>query len=120
MGFRSLLIMETPIQDWPQDFIEKYEPCVNIDGYALSSKFEGKVYGGFPLQTIVADIQAFLPEDEHAVGVYLHECGGITRVEIHEDEVLWTEPDGWRFAQGGPMHDYCYGCSDARRVEGTD
>lgn len=28
--------------------------------------------------------------------VWLHECGGITRVEFYPDRIVYTEPTGWK------------------------
>lgn len=43
--------------------------------------------------------------------VWLHECGGITRIEIHNDRILWSEPEEWKKVDN-ITHEYCNGCSD--------
>ena len=44
--------------------------------------------------------------------VLLHECGGITRIQISATDIKASEPIGWQEVDR-VEHDYCYGCSDA-------
>lgn len=121
MGFRSTFITNDFKVDWPDWIKGKYAGSVwfPADGYGpLASLHEAKTYS----------LWAELPEDiQKAIDwakrgsdwffciVFLHECDGITRCEIHKDKILWTEPTGWRKTEG-VEHDYCYGCSSASRA----
>lgn len=124
MGFRSTLAT----QDFsgvklPKWFRDKYENDFyfrvpysfaksKIPTLFLSSKYELKTYGiGMDLPT---DIQKVLIEKDvnQFVIVWLHECGGITRVQIEKERIVYTEPSGWSVVDE-VTHDYCYGCSDA-------
>lgn len=44
---------------------------------------------------------------------------GLENIELPaRDSIQWTEPTGWRHTfDGGVDHDYCYGCSDARKAK---
>lgn len=91
MGFRSVLRLE--------DDYQGYE-----DAHEL--KYYGNIEDRFK------NIQELI-EDTPIIGVLIHECGGITRVEIHKDRVLLSEPTGWKTVKE-VGHYYCYGCSDVK------
>lgn len=114
MGFRSVFVTDYYPRHWPKWFIEKYKDHINVpeDG-PLTPKHECKQYSTW--ENLPEDIQkAIVWDPNHGpfVLVYLHECGGITRVEIHQNKILYTEPDGWSRVDE-PTHYYCHGCSSA-------
>ncbi len=122
MGFRSTFTTSDYPIEWPSWFREKYAGSVHVpEKGGLSSKAEHKVY--FSWQDLEADIQKAIVWDEWGGGapfrfalVYLHECGGITRVEIGKDSVAYTKPIEWEETDDELGHNYCYGCSDVERV----
>lgn len=117
MGFRSTFVTQDYYIQWPEWFIAKYSDHVNFnDGKGcISSRQEKKSYGVF--SELEDDIQKVLKEIESKLDgfilVWLHECGGITRVSISKDSITYREPDSWRNTDD-ITHDYCYGCSDER------
>ena len=120
MGFRSTLTTSDYNVVWPPWFVEKYKECLTLgrDGHGpLGSLTEVKIY--FSLPDLVTDIHKVLqdsfftrPRLSPFELVYLHECGGITRVELYKDEIHYSEPTGWATVPW-VTHDYCDGCSDA-------
>ena len=119
MGFRSTFVTEHyPIQ-WPQWFIDKYERSVFFPEKhgSICSRFEAKTYMSW--SELDVDIQKAINWDElkldNVVLVYLHECGGITRVQISKDNILYSEPKEWDETEC-VTHDYCYGCSDIKKI----
>lgn len=123
MGFRSTFITEDIDGHFPEWFITKWQHVVHFgkagnDGaLPLSSKWEAKHYDGF--QDLETDIQKAFPWDgrlKRIILVWLHECGGITRVEISKNAIKYSEPYDWNI-QDEPTHTYCYGCSDVSRFE---
>lgn len=126
MGFRSTLVSEHNYLPLPEWFVEKYKEYLYINGVdklvepnrgslPISSKFEFKTY--FPIaEGLPVDIQKVMRENTNGttklVLVWLHECGGITRVQIDKESIVYSEPTGWEVTEG-VTHDYCYGCSDA-------
>ena len=46
--------------------------------------------------------------------VYLHKCGGITRVEISKDNIKYFEPRQWNEVTE-VTHDCCCGCPDVTK-----
>lgn len=119
MGFRSSFIAQDYDQEWPEWFKKKYEPILNFgrdEKGALSTKHEFKQYEDG--DGILEDIQKAVDWDlfkkygrERFILVYLHECGGITRVEISKDRIRFSEPDAYTETDG-IEHDECYGCSN--------
>ena len=124
MGFRSTIAtFDFSGVKLPKCFRDKYANDFNfrvpshnrkgkIPTLFLSSKYEIKTYGiGMDLPI---DIQRVLREKdvEQFVIVWLHECGGITRVQIEKERIVYTEPSGWNVVDE-ITHNYCYGCSDA-------
>ena len=102
MGFRSMLMLED---------------C--LIGGKPSSRFntvcERKFYDKFEDDEFIQNIRNEMMDDESAVGILLHECGGITRLEISKDKVLANEPSGWDTVEH-VTHSYCYGCSDIKEI----
>lgn len=118
MGFRSQLISGSYMGiELPFWFLKKYEGELNIrhGRLSISTPSERKFYSGKQTELFL-DIQKVLIEKEvtNVELVLLHECGGITRVEIHQDKILFSEPTGWKVVEN-IEHKYCYGCSDARK-----
>lgn len=116
MGFRSTFTTEDFNIHWPEWFREKYANTVDFgrDGAgSLHSKGEAKTYSASGWADLPEDIRKAIDwnEIDQFVLVYLHECGGITRVQIERDIVKWSEPTGWSQTDG-VNHHYCYGCSD--------
>lgn len=129
MGFRSTLITEHNHLPLPPWFVEKYTDYLYINGVdkensrdegraglPLASKYEFKTY--FPTaESLPTDIQQVIRESPEAspslVMIWLHECGGITRVQIDKDNIIYSEPTGWKKTDG-VTHNYCYGCSDLK------
>ncbi len=118
MGFRSVFITSDDNVHWPNWFVEKYSNSVyfNERGVGcISSKFESKA-----TYSIVEDIQAALGSQNFPFYItFLHECGGITKVNFVDGNVIYCTPEDWHH-DGGFMHSYCYGCSDAYREEVTN
>ena len=117
MGFRSMFCTEDFPYQWPDWFREKYQKTIHVpEKGPLSSKRECKFYSAW--SELEEDIQKAVDwgQYDHLVMVYLHECGGITRVEITKSAIRFTEPTGWR--KGTDVtHSYCYGCSNAENAE---
>ena len=123
MGFRSSVIVEETNIKWPKWFVEKYKEYVHFstNSGAIATIGEKKLYS--TLAHLFKDIQKVLrtntnyPQQLNAAE--LHECGGVTRVEIHLDKIYYTVPTGWEIMSDGDTdHNYCYGCSDAKHAEG--
>lgn len=103
MGFRSTLTA----QDhhgivWPEWFRERYGLWLDEAG-RLSVATERKVYSP-PFDGLPQDLQRALAEagwfDRYRseVGytyVWLHECGGITLVQVWPDRIVIVEPTDW-------------------------
>lgn len=115
MGFRSTLVTEDDYGiQWPQWFRDKYAKTIMFREDCkgpLSSTRETKAYADW--DELPQDIQRVIDwgRTEKFILVYLHECGGITRVKIQKDAIKWSEPSGWKETEGVDHH-YCYGCSD--------
>jgi hypothetical protein len=116
MGFRSTFITEDrgmTFKDW---FIDKYKDKINFSGNhtPISSKFEIKAYA----PDLEKDIKSGINWNgkRKLILIWLHECGGITRVEITENAILSSEPTAWHETHH-IEHNYCYGCSDHQTVE---
>lgn len=120
MGFRSTFITEHSDYGfkWPKWFVKKWSDSVNIPekGLILSSKFEAKTYGLW--MDLETDLQRIVKRTrlDRLVLVYVHECGGITRLEISPDKVRFSEPTKWKETEQ-VEHDYCYGCSDLKKLK---
>ncbi len=118
MGFRSTFTTMDYSIRWPEWFQEKYKETifVRVMG-SLHPKHEGKAYGAWI--DLPEDIQKAIDWKEwnktrsapfRFVLVYLHECGGITRVCIEEDKITWSEPLEWEESKNEISHGYqCVG-----------
>ena len=129
MGFRSTFITEDNRLIIPKWFIKKWEKYVNISNFKsdsmiahskrnampLSSKVEGKTY--FLWNELLPDIQKAMKEDlfykdfEHPIIlIWLHDCGGITKVKIYKDKIAYSEPTNWEKTSGVTHDDVddCY------------
>ena len=114
MGFRCTFITGWPgptkLPNW---FVEKWRDSVNFgseDRFPLSSKQRTKAnWGG-----IVEDIHKAVQETDYRLPVeliFVHECSGVTRVEISRDQIIYSEPTGWRRVKDAYDHhlgDSCY------------
>jgi hypothetical protein len=120
MGFRSTVTSDVWYGTLPAWFQEKYMtgnfPMLRqSENLPLSSANEVKAYFHTNFDT---DVQKAILEMGHDlrtipfVFVWLHECGGITRVEIWEKNIFYSEPATW-CREEWITHDYCYGCSEA-------
>ena len=109
MGFRSTFVTEVYYGDWPSWIIEKYKDCINFNE-CLSSKIEGKTY--MTLEDLPADIQKAINWNDRFrksfTLVWLHECGGISRVHIYKDQINIDEPAEEYVKVEAPTHgDQC-------------
>lgn len=111
MGFRSTFTTECYWYiEWPGWFVDKYKECVwfNTDNKGvIAAKKEAKTH--MTWKHLPNDIQKaidwvrllekkLIPKT--IVLVYLHECGGITRCLISQDQIKWEEPNGWSETDG--------------------
>lgn len=114
MGFRSTLTTEDTIVEWPAWFRDKYAETITFRAGgtgALHSVRAAKTSGTWG--ALPEDIQRAIDWGTYSqcfVLLYLHECGGVTRCEIHKDAIKWSEPESWRSVED-VEHNYCYGCS---------
>lgn len=126
MGFRSTITTEALGNIIiPQWFKDKYD-CFNYgvqyynkdspDVFPISLKWESKFYRPVLEDERFLDIQNILKEQDvkNIIVILLHECGGITRVDIKQDSITASEPLTWKEV-GSVEHNYCYGCSDIPR-----
>lgn len=106
----------------PRSFLDRYRYIRGVTNgetgktyLPLASVVEAKFYSSFEDTQMFKDIQEILNNSEHSEYkinlILLHECGGITKVEIHKDKIIGMEPTAWKPVQG-VEHYYCYGCSD--------
>lgn len=116
MGVRSTFVLQESCIKWPDWFVKKYNAYVHFpelkDGGVIASKLSYKTYGVF--SCLHEDIQKSVNWDEseeYIVLIWLHKCGGITRVEISKNKINMSVPTSWD-AYPYIGHDYCYGCSD--------
>lgn len=123
MGFRSTLTSTQIDGDiWPQWFRDKYGHWFASHWEVLATHWEVKT--GL-LDELPKDVHRALTEagwfkfpDSSFDMVWLHECGGLTKVQINADGVLMADPGlfSWESTdsrQDG-NHCYCYGCTDLR------
>ena len=110
MGFRSKLIMEDMGQKWKDSFREEYGSKFHIPiSGGIASDHEVKFYG-HDLIIAIRDGMVDIP-DTGIRCVLLHECGGITVVDLFVDKILWMVPTEWE-ATNDTGHHYCYGCCE--------
>lgn len=126
MGFRSTLISEAGAE-WPDWFRAKYaEWLTGNEGrtVVLATPWEMKTYYGVGVY-LTEDVHRALTEtgyfneasDQSFSMVWLHECGGITKVQVNADGVRMSDPADWRYVHNADGdHNYCYGCSDLKRL----
>jgi len=88
--------------------------CPHEDGFTfpLASKTRTKAHW----DGILEDIQRVLQETYDGKWqpvielVYLHECSGVTHVQISRDSIIYSEPTSWKRvddANGHQHYDYC-------------
>ena len=117
MGFRSTFTAFDGIVEWPTWFRDKYKDTIYFnDQCGISSIAEHKHCGQW--ETLSEDIQKCVDWDnrknlKNFIVVFLHECGGITRIQIEKNRIVLTEPSGWDEVDR-VTHNYCVGCSDAK------
>lgn len=129
MGFRSTMITEDFPIDIPDDFYEKYKATFSfyIDeegkpNLPISSKFEMKTYFETYKEFIQDLAKLAQGKKECLAVVFMHECGGITKVDITEDHIYWGEPDSWKIigvdvgSDEGVAHRYCNDCSNLKFI----
>ena len=114
MGFRSTFTIEHYAYDWPVWFKAKYQDTIHFhDSGLISARSEFKTYMTFA--ELERDIQKSIDWDSmgpvNVIMVWLHECGGVTRVQITEWIIRYSEPCAWS-ETNHIEHSYCYKCSD--------
>lgn len=127
MGFRTTITtnayggVRLPrwfVKKWQDDFFFGPKSRYTYNNYMLiNSKFERKMFVGWD-DEIITDIQKVCKEKsvKQFVVILLHECGGITRVEITPEYIKFSEPTDWKITDG-ITHCYCYGCSDTDTIK---
>jgi hypothetical protein len=113
MGFRSTFTSDAWAKEWPAWFKGKHGAYLHInDGQSLSTKNEIKLYD----DEIFKDIQRVLPFcccHERVRLCALHECGGVTLVDIRPDSIEYLEfQEGSVTKRDFITHEYCYGCTE--------
>jgi hypothetical protein len=115
MGFRSVFVSEDNAIRWPEWFIEKYKSNVQFSPSktgSFASPYEIKLYKE-EMINLPQDIQKAINWDlrPHAqfIVVFLHECGGVTRLHVEKDSIRWSEPTTWDEVQE-VSHHYCFDC----------
>ena len=115
MGFRTTMISQEYSLQIPEWFKEKHQRVTyNNDNLAIAILNETKFYDDVKETELFTDIQKLMIEQDFStdlVLVLLHECGGITRVEIDKENIRASEPTQWKQVDS-VTHSYCYGCSD--------
>lgn len=102
MGFRSVLATEHTRFKISDEFRKKYNwlniPDEDPDGYCygpITSKFAVKFYDLFSETDIFVDLQKQLKGDELINTTLIHECGGITHIQIRQDQIIARDPKEW-------------------------
>jgi len=118
MGIRCTFVTSFAGPRLPTWFVEKWQASVCLcpqDGdytFPLSSKSGTKAHWG----GILEDIQRVLQDtydgkwDPVIEFVYLHECCGVTHIQISRGAIVYSEPTSWRpveDANGHQHYDYC-------------
>jgi hypothetical protein len=124
MGFRSTFTTEHVDGSFSSAFVSKWQHVVNFrngNELPLSAKKEAKISMTF--DGLDKEIQAAFSWPQNVnriVLIWLHECGGISRVEIHRDSILYSEPTEWDVAESlsDDSHhgDWCSRCSDVEKA----
>lgn len=123
MGFRSVFISEDIAIQWPDWFIDKYRYELHVDTGktgSFHSPYEIKIYKE-GMENFPSDIQKAIDWDsmpylKQFLVIFLHECGGITRLHITKDSIRWSEPRGWTEIDG-ITHHYCENCGSLSRAD---
>lgn len=108
----------------PDSFFEKYDFLQGVKNETtgktylpLSSTVERKFYDPLAETGVFKDIQDLLKKSTYPeiqiVVILLHECGGITKIEITSESIRGSVPRSWEEVTD-IGHDYCYGCSDIK------
>jgi hypothetical protein len=130
MGFRSTYISEDHAIDYPQWFRDKY--AVSTGGVIYSvceTKYPNEV--AQDCWKALKEIEWFEKDTDIDFNiVVLHECGGVTKVQMGRDYMTIGYPSDWtidqhlteehEYARAQAGHMYCYGCSDLRRYVTDD
>lgn len=120
MGFRSTFVTLDYPMEWPNWFKDKYAGRIHFSedrGHGgISSVRQEKNYFGWA--DLAEDIQKAVDWSttpwswgKAFIFVFLHECGGLTRVHITKDLIRYSEPECWP-ETGEVTHHYCRGCAD--------
>lgn len=100
-------------------FVHKWQDRVNFgpnNGLPLSSKEQGKTYHRFlDLELDIKEHFSWTNILNRIILVWLHDCGGITRVEITKESIRYSEPAEWDKTEQ-VTHYECRGCSDVDRI----
>lgn len=118
MGFRTVFVSDDYSIRWPDWFREKYGGFTHIEESGLIASTRETKAPWFDLEK---DVPRALKEsgwdfEIDFVIIFLHECGGISRLQIDKDGAHFSEPTEWA-RWDAPTHSYCYGCSDAPEEE---
>ena len=97
---------------FPEWFVSKWQDAVHFGAgnrLPLSSKIGAKAHGYWSM--FEQDLQKAYPWEENPSSsfitlVYLHECGGLTRVEIGAEQIRYHDPTGWRKTYQNMAHDW--------------
>lgn len=127
MGFRSVMLTaDRAGVEVPASFFEKYEFLQSVHNketnkyyLPLASTVERKFYDDLEDTQVFKDIQELLKKSEYQFPItviLLHECEGITKIEIHTDKIVGLEPTEWKKVDR-VEHNYCYGYSDHKNIE---
>ena len=117
VGFRSTFCTDDySAWEWPAWFREKYADSVNVpETGALSSKGQWKLYSQWA--NLIEDIQKAIDWSQvhdrpgkrpfAFIVLFLHDCGGITRFAITQNEIVCTEPSAWEETEHASHGDGC-------------
>jgi hypothetical protein len=91
---------------------------VPISWGALSSRGEFKIYEDSLFRNIQLALygEGYDPSPHPFRIVVLHECDGVTVVDIYSDRIVYSEPSRL-IIKDFITHDYCYGCSTPKAPE---
>ena len=120
MGFRSAFVTEETYL-WPTWIVEKWSDRINFPasgvlGCASSQEHLKCCMSWFDflqdVQRWLRDDSADRPRSGKLVLVYLHDCGGLTRVEISATDIVAMDPTGYRLVDASNSgeheeHDLC-------------
>ena len=119
MGFRTTLISQDYMVQIPEWFKEKHKQVTyNNNSFTIAILTETKFYDDVKETELFIDIQKLMIDQDFRpsmVLVLLHECGGVTRVEIDRENIRASEPTEWKQVNR-VTHSYCYDCSDVNNT----